>query len=454
MRPNSLPLLALASGTTAQNVVQFELNRAFPDLRVGILPEGLSRRGFYTETAANNLTGGGYYTQVTVGGQQVPMVLDTGSSDAWVVSYKADLCTSAKLQAYYGDSCAATYNPSKSSNYQLVTTKGFSITYLDGGGAIGDYISDDFSIGGVTVKSMQLGYATSTSRGTGILGVGFSANEATSKKYPNLIDSLANQGLISTKAYSLYLNDRRSPSGNILLGGVDTNKFVGPLAVLPIMKSSGTTANYTSFAVALNGMSAKFSSGTTTNVPTTKSNLPAILDSGTTLSYLPDDMATSLFNAVGAYTETRSTGLAFVDCKYLYSSSESFTLEFTFGTDTKISVPVEELVLDVVSGSSSALGLPFDNACLFGIQSTGGFNTKRSDEYRRQTSTSTFALLGDTFLRSAYVVYDLSNAQIGIAPANLNSSDANVTELKGAASELATLTGVASQQTTATVMPT
>ena len=35
-------------------------------------------------------------------------------------------------------------------------------------------------------------------------------------------------------------------------------------------------------------------------------------------------------------------------------------------------------------------------------------------------------LLGDTFLRSAYVVYDLANNQIGIAPTDFNSTDSNI----------------------------
>ncbi len=456
MRLSSATLLALASGASAQNVVELEINRPFPNIHIGSLPAGVGRRDTFSEELANNLTGGGYYATVTVGGQDMTMILDTGSSDAWVVSYKADLCTSARLQSHYGDSCGATYNPNNGTDYKLIKSKGFSITYLDGGGAEGDYISDDFTIGGATVKSLQIGYATSVSRGTGILGVGFPANEASTAKYPNLIEEMVSQGVISTQAYSLYLNDRRSPSGTILLGGVDTDKFIGPLKILPIMKASGS-ANYTAFMVAMNAFAVTFANGSATNVSMTEKNLPAILDSGTTLSYIPDDMATSLFDAVGAYTDTRTTGLTFVDCQFLESASDSFNLDFTFGTSTLISVPVEEMVLDVFSGLSDSLpqGIPFDNPCLFGLQSTGGFSSsKRSEHYRRQISSETFALLGDTFLRSAYVVYDLANGQVGIAPANLNSSDTKVTELKGAATELADFTGVASQQTTETSAPT
>ena len=41
-------------------------------------------------------------------------------------------------------------------------------------------------------------------------------------------------------------------------------------------------------------------------------------------------------------------------------------------------------------------------------------------------SSYKFALLGDTFLRNAYVVYDLENDQIALAQANANTTDSNI----------------------------
>lgn len=70
----------------------------------------LSKRATITESLVNNITQGGYYASVSVGtpGQDVTMVLDTGSSDAWVVATDADLCTDRLLQLEYGESCGAT----------------------------------------------------------------------------------------------------------------------------------------------------------------------------------------------------------------------------------------------------------------------------------------------------------------------------------------------------------
>src|SRR3569833_65210 len=104
MKPTSILLAAAASAATAQSVVEIGINRVKPGQK------GLTRRSTIVEPLANNFTGGGYYIQVSVGtpGQPQTMVLDTGSSDVWVVAFNADLCRSSRLQNAYGDSCDET----------------------------------------------------------------------------------------------------------------------------------------------------------------------------------------------------------------------------------------------------------------------------------------------------------------------------------------------------------
>ena len=92
-------------------------------------------------------------------------------------------------------------------------------------------MTDDFKIGGATIKNLQMGLANTTTSGFGVIGIGFDENEAsltsiTSVPYPNLIDQMVSQGLINTKAYSLYLDDLEESTGSIVFGGVDTNKFM------------------------------------------------------------------------------------------------------------------------------------------------------------------------------------------------------------------------------------
>jgi hypothetical protein len=70
----------------------------------------LHKRASYTQQLNNNLTGGGYFADVSVGTppQSVSLVVDTGSSDVWVVATNANLCTSVSLQRQYGDGCLKT----------------------------------------------------------------------------------------------------------------------------------------------------------------------------------------------------------------------------------------------------------------------------------------------------------------------------------------------------------
>jgi len=92
-------------------------------------------------------------------------------------------------------------------------------------------MTDDFTIGGATIKNLQMGLANQTTSVIGVIGIGYDMDEAsltslTSVPYPNLIDQMVSQGLINTKAYSLYLDDMEEATGSIIFGGVDTNKFM------------------------------------------------------------------------------------------------------------------------------------------------------------------------------------------------------------------------------------
>ncbi|KAJ0123276.1 acid protease [Diaporthe amygdali] len=433
-------LLALLATTALADVLRIPVSRNSPGTVTTRNPH-LSKRASFAESLVNNITGGGYYASVSVGtpGQDIDMVLDTGSSDAFIIASDADLCVSPRLQLQDQTSCGQTFDPSQSSTYEVLIPGGFQIQYLDGSTASGDYIADHFEIGDTVIEALQMGLANETASGTGVLGIGFTANEAAEVAYPNLVDEMVEQGLIPTKAYSLYLNDYQSSTGNILFGGVDTEKFIGSLTVIPILPDA-QTENYTSFSVNMTAVSFAFPNGTTYNATLQDNGLNAVLDSGTTLSYFPDDLAAPFFKALGAYTYSSlgSTGLTMVECSLLDSG---LNLTFRFNDSVSITVPADELVIDAFGDYRGAIpaSIPLESPCLFGIQNSGD---SLPSENARQID---FALLGDTFLRSAYVVYDLDNRQIALAQANLNSTDTNVQELTET-SDLASFQGVEEQQ--------
>ncbi|RYP75186.1 hypothetical protein DL771_002511 [Monosporascus sp. 5C6A] len=437
-----LPALVAVGGTAsfaaAQRVVSMGIGKTKR------LPPLHKRADPILQELHNNVTGGGYYAEVSVGTppQTVSLILDTGSSDVWVLDSNANLCTSSRMQEENGGGCIATFNPSESSTYTALSDTPFQIAYLDGSGANGTYFQDHINIGGTEIQSLQMGLAEESTINSGLLGIGYSANVATRDQYPNIIDTLEAQGLVTIKAYSLWLNAYSADMGTILFGGVDTEKFVDELIAVPVLPDS-QTGIYHSFTVTLSSLILNYTDGSTETI--IQQPVPVILDSGTTLTYLPPRMTYNIYSALGAVDDTSYTGLVYVDCEYLRNES-GLTFDFQFGGrgGPLVRVPVNEVVLDNVReyielGLPIPPGMPFaDDVCSLGIH----------------PGDQGIYLLGDTFLRSAYVVYDLEHHEVAIAQANINSSRSNVLEITREG--IPEVSGVASQVTaeqTATGLP-
>ncbi|KAK1977267.1 aspartic peptidase domain-containing protein [Colletotrichum cereale] len=427
----ALALLAAAQEGASQKVVSASFRRVQypPDL------VQITRRDTLNLAALNNITGGGYYSAVQVGtpGQKAMLHIDTGSSDTWVLDGQADLCSSRSMQRQYGTGCTDTFNSSLSSTFKVVSANGFDVTYFDGKHIRGDYVQDVVGFDGKTIRDQQLGLAVQTTKGAGLLGLGFTEATTAQREYPTILDNMVTQGQIGRKAYSIWLNDLSSAEGTVLFGGVDTEKYIGKLATLPLVDDyySGKVSSY---SVALTGVAVEAPG----QEPAAMGSLNAstVLDSGSTVCLLPEGVARAVWAKYGVV----DAGYGIVDCEWAGARGEGHAVDFAFAGGVRVRVPLEEMVLDNLGAVAGQLGslVPFERPCMFGIQSSATFDVK-SDR---------FALLGDTFLRSAYVVYDEANRQVGIAQANLNASRSNVVELRANATALPTATGVAGQDTT------
>ncbi|KAF4454808.1 hypothetical protein F53441_2750 [Fusarium austroafricanum] len=391
--------------------------------------------------ALNNVTGGGYYAEFQIGtpGQNISFQLDTGSSDTWVNSDDTDLCNSKRLQETSGF-CTSTFNPDKSRTFKMVDRDGFDIAYLDTRKISGDYFDDTVTIDGKSIKQQRLGMATKSVRPTGIMGLGFSSNVASvvsNGTYPTIVDNMVSQGLIDRAAFSLWLNDLDSEQGTILFGGIDTKKFYGKLATLSLLPDSGAK-NITHFRVPLEGLEAKAPKGKDeVKLGSLKKDTTAILDSGATVCLLPETQAEAIYKAFGVLS-VKEVSMPFVDCAYAGNKGKGYTLDFKFDGKT-ISVPLSEMVINAFPDKQEIFNDPlvssyfdkWDSVCMFGISP--------GSQYGMQSS---MALLGDTFLRSAYVVYDLANEQVGIAEAVHNANDSSIVELKKKDTKLPDVSGV------------
>jgi elongation factor G len=164
--------------------------------------------------------------------------------------------------------------------------------------------------------------------------------------------------------------------------------------------------------------------------------IPVVLDSGTTLSYLPTDLARQVWQEVGAIYSPE-VGVALLPCS-MQNSKGHFSFGFAGPSGPRINVGMDELVLDLTSGTPPTfLSGPYtgQDACQFGIQNF----------------TSAPYLLGDTFLRSAYVVYDLVNNQIGIAETDFNSTDSNIVAFPSMSAPIPSATAAPDQSQVANV---
>lgn len=369
-----------------------------------------------------------YFANLSLGtpAQQVRLQIDTGSSDMWVHSAGLPECQGWDI---VNCSRSGTFEANASSTYAYLNSN-FSIWYLDFHNSRGDYALETVSIGGQQVSNVQFGIGYNTISPMGVLGIGYRSDEAIvdNKFYPNLPELMVEQGLIQSNAYSLWLDDIESSTGTILFGGVDTHKFHGMLHTLPVIPSAGV---YNRVSIMMSGIGLstdgrrQFSSNNLSEI--------VLLDSGTTFTLLPVNLFDAILQALDTPYEMLGR-TAIIDCSLAESAT---SIDFTFSS-TKIVVSMNELVVQAVNSDGEELtkedGSP---KCLFGIVPS---ETER-------------VILGDTFLRSAYVVYDLANNQISLAQTDFNATTSHIVEIgkgKGSVSNVANFANPAQASMTGT----
>lgn len=323
------------------------------------------KRGSYPETIVD-YKDISYNLNVYLGSnnQKVLVSLDTGSSDLWVTD---------------SDDGSGSYNPLSSSSAQD-TGEEFSISYEDQSGSSGEYYLDTFkfSTSSPVLKNFQFASVSQSSTGiAGILGVGDKNTESTRNQYDNLPWALNKAGLTPKASYSLYSGSELTKKGSIIFGGIDTEKYSGSLTKYSIDTANGP--------------------GLSVNVPTIdvdghqiSVNQPFVLDSGTSLGLVPKNVQ-SYLDKIFNPTLTTQGGITYriVSCN---QPTDKF-ITFNFGSNS-----IKLSYADAISNS--------DGQCLL------GFTYYQDDVF----------ILGDVFLRSAYVYYDLTDKTISLAQAKYTDS--------------------------------
>ncbi|KAL7809414.1 aspartic peptidase domain-containing protein [Trichoderma aethiopicum] len=351
------------------------------------------------EIQVENRSDVSYYAQLNIGTppQTVYAQIDTGSFELWVNP------NCSNVQSADQRFCRAIgfYDPSSSSTAD-VTSQSARLRYGIGSADV-TYVHDTITLPGSSrgMKAVQFGVAdTSVDEFSGILGLG--AGNGINTQYPNFVDELAAQGVTATKAFSLALGSKAEEEGVLIFGGVDTAKFSGKLAHLPIVPADDSPDGVARYWVKMKSISlTPPPSGTSDNnkdvVAFPQTNMTVFLDSGSTLTLLPPALVRQIASALGS-TRTDESGFFVVDCAL---AGQDGTLDFEFDGVT-IRVPYAEMIRQVST-------LP--PHCYLGMM-----------------GSTQFALLGDTFLRSAYAVFDLTSNVVHLAPyANCGTNIKSIT---------------------------
>ena len=179
------------------------------------------------------------------------------------------------------------------------------------------------------------------------------------------------------------------------------------------------------------------------NIGLDKLDSHAVLDSGSTISLLPSGQTERIHREFGVVA---IDGLLtpYVDCAWGGQKGDGYSFDFKFEGKV-IRVPLSEMVIDAFASwqdelmrdpEARRLFGDWESICIFGIGSTADFGFEGDG----------FTLLGATFLRSAYVVYDLANEQIGIAQAKFDTDESDLVDI-AKASSLPDVQGVEGQLT-------
>ena len=348
--------------------------------------------------------------------QQVQVMIDTGSSDLWVIGSQNPSCidNGGKVNcSQYG-----TFNQDKSLSWSKNDSVEFSISYLDGSAAKGDFGQDDIQF----AKDFKLSKANfavvdNTTTEIGVFGVGYSSLESSSTKYSNIPQALKEQEVIAKAAYSLYLDSKSSSEGSILFGGIDHAKYSGELKAIDIVPTDGqylysqiplssiaaSINNYTDASSSNSNDSSTFNPGRvgaasiyngtdSFNGGVDLNNTLVLLDSGTTYSFLPKDQIEHIFGLFGNVTFDGSIGGYKIPC---WLGNKGNYLRFNFNGEKDIDVELSEFVLEVGKDGDGV------GSCV-------------------STLLPGQAILGDNFLRSVYAVYDLDDDTISLAQAVYN----------------------------------
>jgi len=313
---------------------------------------------------------------VTIGGQDFSLLIDTGSSNTW---------------------CGA--NTKFEPNSSVESTRNTVMVSYGSGSFSGTEFTGPVVLGGssgLSIPTQSFGVA-STSTGfsdtDGILGIGpvdlTTGTVSGTSEVPTVTDNLLADGTIPTESIGISYNPTTGddlPNGELTFGGVDQTKITGDVTFTPI-----TTTSPASEYWGINQTITYGTSGTSILDSTA-----GIVDTGTTLLMIASDAFQSYQQATGA-TLDQTTGLLklstadFDNLQSLFFQIGDTTFEFT--ANAQIWPRSMNSALGGEEGSIYLIVADIGNNSGSGLDFINGFG----------------------WLQRFYTVFDTTNSQVGVA---------------------------------------
>ncbi|KAF7366914.1 Acid protease [Mycena sanguinolenta] len=293
--------------------------------------------------------------------QKFVIDFDTGSSDLWVPSSS---CTSSTC------SSKSKFKSSSSSTFKKQSGT-FSIQYGDGSTVSGPIASDTVTVAGVTANNQAFSPVTT------LMTLRMAFSEWLFPAISNLNSSpffvnADSQGAVDANQFAFYL---ASSGSELFLGGTDQNLFTGDIEFNSVDSSGGFWQ--------VTGGGAKVGSSSVL------SGIETIIDSGTTLAYGPPDDVKEIFAKVSG--------------SKLFDSTNGF---YSFPCDTPPSISFNW------GGQDWAISA--DNINL-GQTENGSEDCVAALAAQDLGLGDNVFLLGDTFMKNVYTVFDFDQEAVGFA---------------------------------------
>ncbi|KAK0634280.1 aspartic peptidase domain-containing protein [Bombardia bombarda] len=356
----------------------------------------------YQNVTSTSAFGTQYAIEAVWNGTRMMLIVDTGSSDTWVVR-KGFSCVD-----YHGESVpqvACGFGPAYPKDFQYGLTspeEHMFIQYGDGETVTGPMGFSDITLGNITVKKQQVSLANTTywvgnNQTSGLIGLAFPSltnaylgssddhDPGNQIEYSPLFSNMVNQGTVAP-LFSIAI-DRNASTGLLAWGGIppvtgldNSRTATLDMIITNLIDKESAAYEYSFYTVIPDG----WQFGQTSDL----TKYPFIVDTGTTICYLPPNLADAInraFTPAGVYLWMY--GAYFTSCDAVAPRISVILGGVHFWIN-----PRDLIYQRMVD--------PLTGLCMTAIASGG------SGPY----------ILGDAFLQNALAVFDVGQAKMRFIP--------------------------------------